>query len=644
MGFTPLKNSNGSLNASAVLELTTAVGAVYWNRRDAAATLLGIVGGGSVRVWNFDQASWPPSWALLQQGTQLVVVLAGTTSDVHFYGDVVGCYATPYGSFPCFVHSFFNSVWQSLRTSIVQNMPIGFETMPITFVGHSFGAAVAFLGACDWQRSFSAPLVEYLGVAKPKPLTAGYTGGLPASRFFVSTNFDCVSNLPPNDIVLSVLDALSAWRYSVPVDWTHYTPGYRYQSDGILRLEPGNQWDITPSVGDLALTLAYHPIRNYMQAAEYNWQNVVGSGRDAAIVTLSQNIRAQAAAQNTNVNIDARRFVDVAQQNRDMFRAPSGGPLTPDNLPFVNDSSGIVLGRAASNGIFPGISGVTSMAQKITLFYHDSLAGFSESHIIPTQGTTQAMLALANTYVVLRMQCSGQQTTLDWIRFSTVGATRKVVGFTPVDLGANVPTTGTFGGGGHAGIQSSDFGATSLLLRKVAADGSFAHWFFRGIPDSVVTDGGQYTNAGGYTQAITNLGTYLAQNGFSWPGTGKQAGMGTALSGMAQVAGSGQVTLTFGANIFNGVAPLTKVRIRISGQNQRPTMNGTFTVTVQSANTCYTRDTIWLPPTPTVTGIAWLMNSGGGTIQSLSIERVVERRVGRPFGLYRGRSRNRVNF
>lgn len=641
MSFTPFKNDSGDPDCNAVLEQTTLTGAVYWNRRDSAEAMLALIGGGTVRAWQFNEASWPPSWALLQQGNHLYVVLAGSTSSVHWYGNIVGCYAVQYGSFPNFVHNFFDQVWQGLRVSLIQNMPAGFETMPISFVGHSFGSAVAFLGALEWRRRFGTVQVEYMGLAKPKPLTDGYTGALPQSRYFISTGNDCVSQLPPNSLVLGVLDALSQWQYSVPMDWRHYSPGYRFDADDVLRLRGPREWDTTPSAGQISATPFYHPIGNYMQAAENAWLVCRHDGRDAPIIEMSRQIRGMPAVQNGNVNIDFRQYVDVQQQNQQLFRSQGPGPLTPENLNSVNNTSGVVLGRSSANGIFPALTGGNGEMQKMSFFYHVNSAGYSESHLVPDQANLAAYEALAAAYTAKRLAASGVQTTLDWIRFSTIGTARRVVVFTPFDLPAGTPIRGSFGAGGHGGQQSSDFGATALLLRKVAANGSFSHWFFRGVPDEIVVDGGLYANNVGYTRAIDALGTFCKARGFSWPGTAKEAGQGYPIGALAN-NGIGQVIFTMTGNPFNGLAAGSRVRIRVSQQVARPNLDGTWTVTVQDANNAVSTNTMWLPPTPTAVGRVWKMNAGGGTVDFLSIERITERRVGRPFGLYRGRSRRRV--
>lgn len=642
MSFSTFSNQGGGLSVDAVLEQTTLVGCLSWNRRDLAQQLLDTVGGGTIRAWQFNENSWPPSWALIQQGNHLYVILSGSSSSVHWYGNIVGCFAVQYGSFANYVHNFFYSVWQSLRIELLLNMPPGFETMEISFVGHSFGSAVAFLGAADWQRSFQSPRVEYLGLAQPRTLTDGYTGALPAVRFHVSTDGDAVPNLPPNSMVLSVLDALSQYRYSVPMDWRHYAAGYRYQTDGTLREVAPAAFNTPPSSGQLATTPFRHPIAMYMQAAETAWQTQVRQGRGSAIVAISQQIRAMPSPQNANVNIDFRQYVDIQQQNQQIFRSQGPGPLTPENLNDVNNTSGIVLGRSSADGIFPALTGGNAEMRKMTFFFHVNNAGYSESHLVtPAQDNVDGLLRLATAYTNKRMDVSGVNTFVDWIRFSTVGTARRVVVFTPFDMPAGTSLKGTFNFGGHGGVEASDFGATSILLRKVALDGTFSHWFFRGVPDNVVADGGLYSNHQGYTSAMNRLGNFCKTSGFQWAGASKEPGLGFAISALVN-NGVGQIVFTCTGNPFNGVAVGTRLRIRVAQQGMRPNLNGTWTVTVQDANTGVSTNTSWMPAAPVATGRVWKMNAGGGTIDSLSIERITERRVGRPFGLYRGRSKRRV--
>lgn len=641
MALTPFTTFNGDPDYNAVLEQTTLLGALYWNRQDAANQALTITGGGNVRAWQWDEQSWPPSWALLQQDNHLYVIIAGTTNWPQAYGDVVGCYAVQYGTFANFVHNFFFQVWQSIRTGLIANMPAGYETMPISFVGHSLGAAIAFLASVEWSQRFQAPVVEMMGLAQPKAFTSGYGGPLPSPAYFVSTLYDSISLLPPNSMMLSVLSALGGYENSIPMDWQHYTRGYQYDANSLLQLRPPSYWNQTPSAELLAGTAFYHPIAMYMVQAELAWATAVATGRNQPLLGVSRNIRSVPNAQTTNVNIDFRNYVDVQQQNQVIFRQQADGPLTPANLPAVNAISGGVLGATSAGAILPRITGGSSEMQKMTFFYHVNLAGYSESHLIPDPATDAAALALVTQYTTLRMACSGAQTTMDWIRLSTIGTARKVRVYTPFDLPAGTPTKGTFVIGAHNLPDQSDFGATSILLRKLATGGTFSHWFFRGVPDEVVDEGGLYDPAAGWNVPLLALGTFCNAQNFQWPGTAKETGTGHVITAMAN-NGIGQVQLTFTDNPFPGPNFGYRLRIRIAQQSTKPAMDGTWTVTAVDANTCVTKNVLWLPPTPVPTGRIWKMNQGGGTINRLSIERITERRVGRPFGLYRGRSAARV--
>jgi hypothetical protein len=439
-------------------------------------------------------------------------------------------------------------------------------------------------------------------------------------------------------MVLSVLSALPQWETSIPMDWQHYTRGYRWDASPALQLETGSTWEQTPSAELLAGTAYFHPIANYMIAAENAWTNAVRIGRDLPLVALSRNIRAATNPQNQNVNLDFRDFVDIPQQNQMIFRSEGPGPLTPRNLPTVNTFSGSVLGATSTDAIFPRVIGGSSEMQKMTFFYHVNLAGYSESHLIPDPPTDAAALAFVAQYTGLRMACSGAQTTVDWIRLSTVGSARKVRVYTPFDLPAGTPLRGTFTIGAHMAPDQSDYGSTTILLRKVAAGGAYAHWFFRGVPDEVVDEGGLYDPAAGWGMPLKALQNFCQSQNLQWPGSGREAGTGHAITGLANNP-IGQIVFTFTDNPFAGILAGTRVRLRISQQPTRPNLDGAYTVTVQDQNTCVSRSAVWMPPTPTPTGRAWKMNTGGGAIAALSIERITSRRVGRPFGLYRGRSR-----
>jgi hypothetical protein len=285
------------------------------------------------------------------------------------------------------------------------------------------------------------------------------------------------------------------------------------------------------------------------------------------------------------------------------------------------------------------------MASKVTFFYTVNLAGFSETHYLSGQDPSAITTPQIVLYLAARLNISGYECTIQYVRAAKVGSPRTVRVWTQSDLtqGGLSQLNGTWTYRGA--ISHSDFGGTALLVRKFSA-GSFSRFFLRGIPDFMIENGGLYKPTASYQTFFQTFAAVVASApAWSWKSTfGTTPNARPLITGAVQGA-DGTITYTLGANLFDPILyPAgTHAAVRISGQVSPRYLNGPVTVTVLTQTTCTT-----LRPTPLVnfvagTGKMLLPNATGfQTILNLDVERVVKRGPGRPFGLYRGRQTARA--
>lgn len=635
--FAPFSLPSGEVSPDALLEQSVMEGAIYWNRRDIALETISIAGGGQLLAWEFDDNTWPPSYVLWRQGNNLYVAVTGTHNLPQLYGDIVGAFAGAYPGFECQAHTFFLESWHNLRGRLALNLPADYRTCNMHFVGHSLGAAVAFLGACAWQNDLPDTWVEYLGLAQPKALTSGYNGRTPGFCYNIANVDDVVPLLPMNRGGLGLELTPLTWALGLPNDWTAYRNHYTMDFQGTLTRQLATYFEALPGPRIIGTTPAAHPIAAYMQRINALWLRDVRIGQNLPLIGLSQTIQGLPAPQNGDVNINADATINIAAANQINFNSPGPGPLTPANLDRVNNLNGRLLGVERGNPIFtrPITFGGGSMPSKITFFYSVNKAGFSESFYDSVRGPEALTAAVLSPWVTARMGLCGNETRLDYVRLSTVGDARKVAILYPKDFGDAVPVIGNYRR--RAAGAASDFGGTALLVRKYQGL-AFSRIFVRGIPDEIVDGGGNYAPTAGFSVNFDAFNAATVAMAWSWRGVSGNVNPPAAITNITQNADV-TCTYTLGTNLFQGVPILTHAVVRVNGQKNPKQVNGTQTVVVTGANTC-----ISLRELPVVGFVA-----GGGKmtyssltykpITKLSVERVVSKRPGAPFGLYRGRSK-----
>jgi hypothetical protein len=538
------------------------------------------------------------------------------------------------------VHTFFQDQWNTIKPAILAGLPTGWQMMPINISGYSMGAAIAFLAALDFAQNNPGQSVAFMGFATPKALTDGYTGPLPSPCFSIVNSGDCVPYLAPNG-ALSVAPLVAGFgAFAIPINWKHYGNFVGISNTGIAsRLAPAT-FDVTPSSSLIANTFSSHPLAGYLPPVQSVWTTYVTQGPDAPLLNFASATAGTAPVQNMNPPINADATVNIPLQNQITFLDPVNAPLRAANLPLVETISGSITSVTQANPIFTLSNRGQPMSCKVTFFYHDNLAGFSESWYVPSATDPNAIgIGILGQYLNGRMALSGQQTTFDYCRVSTIGVARQVLVY-PFDvMNPLYNTIGTYSV--NRTVQTSDFGGTALVVRKNAGF-FYSRFFLRGIPDVVVDDGGLYQAPAAYETNLATLATVLNANGWAWKAS---SGPLFAPSNILTAVQQNDGTIIFGMSgfPFNAIAAQTHLNVRINGQVSPPYLNGPIVVVVLANNSCQTLRKI--PLVNFVAGTGKMSASNVNVyrvITSLKVEKVVKRGPGRPFGLYRGRARNRL--
>jgi hypothetical protein len=267
---------------------------------------------------------------------------------------------------------------------------------------------------------------------------------------------------------------------------------------------------------------------------------------------------------------------------------------------------------------------------KVTFSFVQGVYGWTENYFLNNPSTNlQAELAKANTLVNKRMPMSGAQTMVQHIKVSNESQKRDVI----LDLTL------------YAGNQSqpSDAPDTAFLVKKYGAlPQNNAPVYLRGIWDSIVQNGGQFVDPGGlWTAAFNGWKGELSSTSEGWGflNFDPTATLTAQIATVTQNAnGTIHVTLktpTFGAGPYE---PSQKVFI--SGVGGAASLNGAQIVTVSATSTF---DTVkQIPMFPYTTGGKMTAQfQKFFLIADCQKQRILERKVGRPLYVSRGRQRGR---
>lgn len=239
MGFTAQKKANGLLNLSACLEQLAFIALCYQNQEAQNASVLNELGGGTTLGFYWNPDSYPPSWNIVRSGNDICIAITGTTSWPEALGDLLGCIGMPYEGGFSTAHAFFYPNWLNIETRIKRAMPADVANCRILFTGHSYGAAVAFLGALAFERDNIGSSREFLGFGTPKTFQTGFHETLPSIASTLRVQGDIVPYLPtPFAGQVSPVLNLPQLALGRNITWEHSEKVFLLQSFGGLEELP----------------------------------------------------------------------------------------------------------------------------------------------------------------------------------------------------------------------------------------------------------------------------------------------------------------------------------------------------------------------------------------------------------------------
>lgn len=645
--YTPFATTGGNLNFAAAFEQMLTHYAFFYERNEVVQGILDVLGGGTIVASRYDLTTLPPSWLIVRQGNDLWIHTTGTVNQQQWIGNVAGVISSPYPPYACQAHSFFSDSWTTVSPQIRAAMPADYLSCKLHFVGHSYGAAVAWLLALEYLQATPTQTVDYLGLGGPKVLTENYGGPLPMPAFMLGNVGDGVCFLPPNSALAVAFAFTNAWRFSVPSNWLHYTRNFLFDSGTFVTRPEAGLWDSLPDPEVIALTYNRHNPTTYVQGLLGIYQDLQQGAQGAALSRIATSLLNGTPVQVPTVANNPNATANLPAANSGLFLGQDGGVLNPNNTTTIEAVSGQLVSVVVTDAILSRSSRSNGMSVKVTFFFRDGLGnGFSESWYRVGDLSSLNPQVLTANYLIKRMQISGTNTDFIKARFSQVPANRIIRNVWPYDLGGLTPTSGTFTGGGHEN-EGSDISNTSLNIEKRGGPHP-GRMFLRGLPDVVVSKGGQYIPTGNYGTLMNSFINYMIGN--NWQYQAEDVGESAVtriLSVAPNVNGSGALVFTLEDPIFNAT-PFPgqlgeHVNANVSGMVWNKNINGPLVVRVTGDSACESIKPIALstyrqPPNPlfkTNFGAQFLLTG-------LSVQRAGHRKAGRPFAISAGRVKNKA--
>jgi Lipase (class 3) len=641
MAFHTFLNFDGTPNAEAVLEQCAAFISIYYNRVADLANLIAIRGGGTILLFNSSPDTWPPDFALFRQGNDLFVSIAGTTNTRQIVNELVGVYGQAFGNSQSQIHGFFNAVLGEILLALAATLPDDFQQCTLHFSGHSLGASTAYLLAIQYKTLYPNLPVHYLGFSPAKSLTSGYFGAQPDSSIFVSHPLDPVPLLPPNNLITVAPVALGPLFFGIPATWRHYARGFTIDDQGSLQVRKSTFYAELLSVANLTAGFTTHVCGgtvNYV--IQYRDQTSRDLANDPVALRMLNTVQANPPLA-FQFPFNPAEYVDIPFVNANVFLEPPNEPVTPSNVGTLTSVQASVGKPASGNVILPVFSGGNRMSAKITFFYFEKGTGqgFSESWYqdVPFSGVTEVSI---KSYLIARMALSGKDTLCEYVRVSDTVTPRLVTVY-----GAEwTDKNGVYQGSYPPHVtpkQASDIQTTALLCR-FSNNGRQKNLYLRGIPDVVVDNGGQYAPQADFNALFDTFKNVVIRNQWGWRYRTQKLGFPVQIVNCDQLAGSGQAQFTFLNNVWTTESNLVPIQITIRGVRSAPQINGVLTGYPNAVNQFTSKGRLAVGLYAGPDGIARAYTSA--VIQALDgqVLRPNERAAGRPFGLSRGRSPNRV--
>jgi hypothetical protein len=276
-------------------------------------------------------------------------------------------------------------------------------------------------------------------------------------------------------------------------------------------------------------------------------------------------------------------------------------------------------------------------ATKVTFCFQCLGYGWTTTLFLPTQSSNFGVeTTKANTLASKFNASTNTETIITFVRLQSVANLRQ---------GVIVPQNFNVAGPDN-GLQPQ----ACLYVRLYnMANTQSKLMFLRGLNGSLVQSGGKINPTAPSLPSIQQLIAQMVTDGWCWagkalagaPAPGPQ--LPPSKVGSVDTDGQGHAQISFINGIFTNFGPNNTVKapLTLSGLQGCDTLNGQWVVYALSANQCVTVKQVLFNP--------WIAPSGWGhsaldtlvPIASGILERLAERKVGRPLFLSRGRSNRR---
>jgi len=220
----------------AALQQATLILALYENREDQAQQVLSIYGGGTQLLWDYKPNTFPPSYAIFQQGNAYFIIFTGTVNAKQWYLNISGAYAVPYPESNVNVHggwyAIANQEWPLLRSYLPPDLTTG----QYFISAHSYGAAIGLLVADMLVAATNPDNVQLLTIGQPRVFTTG-NPPLPHVYHRIVNQGDAVTHVPVTSAAIGLgLLLLRIPVFSTFAGWQHYGQHWDLYPNGALML------------------------------------------------------------------------------------------------------------------------------------------------------------------------------------------------------------------------------------------------------------------------------------------------------------------------------------------------------------------------------------------------------------------------
>jgi hypothetical protein len=210
-----------------------AVAALYWDRRDKLEALLGA--DGEVMAFVHQPDSWPPSYAVLRTGNTYALAMAGTTNIApQVPGHIKGTFARQAPLEGCQVHGQWLQAWEEVWALVRPLLPNDLAGADLRLAGHSYGGALAQIGALLLAAEPQPPAVSVLTLGSARGVTEGYAGPVP-TMWHLYSDGDPVFKLPVN-----LSEVPFTFHWVIPLVWRAFMPRWKHYGTSIP-LGPGGR-------------------------------------------------------------------------------------------------------------------------------------------------------------------------------------------------------------------------------------------------------------------------------------------------------------------------------------------------------------------------------------------------------------------